>query len=198
MSKQTIWNYLKTHTDLPDVSIAGIMGNMEAESNCESCRLQGDFTATRQKSKDYANALDHGFKSFEAASVDQYGWGLAQWTYPQRKLNLFKSCRSQEKSVGDEEAQLAFMLAEMQNEFTSMWHQLLVADSINTAAYLVCHFYERPAVENIPARTDYGETIYKQFHGKDIQPEPEPAPADDKTDKIIALLEQILALLKEG
>lgn len=192
MSKQTIWNYLKSHTSLPEVSIAGIMGNMECESNCESCRLQGDFAQDRAKSKAWANAINNGTKTIEQASQSGLGWGLCQWTYPQRVVNLINSCRSQGKGIENEEAQLSFMLAEMQMEFTNMWNRLLSCTTISDAAGLVCREYERPAVLNITARTKAGQKIYDEFHGS----EPAPVPVDDKTTTAIQLLEQALALLK--
>ena len=191
MSKQTIWNYLKTHTSLPEVSIAGIMGNMEAESNCESCRVQGDFTNDRSTSIAYAKAVNTGEMSIQQFSRDSKGFGLCQWTYFSRKENLANSCRSQGKGIGDEEAQLAFMLAEMQMEFTNMWNRLLVCTTISDAAGLVCREYERPAVLNITERTKYGQKIYDQYSGST------PEPTDDKKAKAIALLEQAISLLKE-
>ena len=51
MSKKTIWEYLKAK-GFSDVAAAAIMGNMEAESNCVSCRLQGDFSTDFQKQPD--------------------------------------------------------------------------------------------------------------------------------------------------
>ena len=135
MSKQTIWNYLKTHTDLPDVSIAGIMGNMEAESNCEACRVQGDFTRDRTVSKQYAQNVNAGL--LPNWYNDAKGWGLCQWTYFSRKQNLKACCDSYGLGIENESAQLAFMLAEMQNEYVMMWHQLLVAQDIRTAAQLL-------------------------------------------------------------
>jgi len=187
MSKATIWNYLKTNTSLPDVSIAGIMGNLECESNCESCRKQGDFSADRSASKEYARQANAGTNNFV---YDSIGFGLAQWTYYSRKENLLNSCRSQGKGVEDEEAQLAFMLAEMQMEFSNMWKRLFSCTTIADAAGLVCREYERPAVLNITERTKAGQKIYDEFHGKDVEP------VVDKTAKAIALLEEAIALLK--
>lgn len=201
MSKQTIWNFFKTHTSLPDEAIAGIMGNMEAESNCEACRVQGDFTSDRRTSKQYAANVNSG--ALPNWHTDAKGWGLCQWTYFSRKANLRSTCQSYGVGIEDETAQLNFFLAEMQMEYVNTWRNLLNCHSVYDAASLVCCDYERPAVNNIAARADYGNTIYKQFHGKDIQPEPEPAPTpspvpvDDRTAKIIALLEQIITLLKE-
>lgn len=194
MSRQTIWAFFKTHTQLPDEAIAGIMGNFEAESNNEACRVQGDFTSDRRTSKAYANNVNIGVISPQGFAQDQKGFGLAQWTYFQRKANLLSCCQSYGVGIENEEAQLNFFLSEMQNEFTSVWRSLLNCTSIYEAARLVCEQYERPAVKNTAARADYGQTIYNQFHGKDIDPEPEPV--DDKVKTAIALLEQALALLK--
>ena len=196
MSKATIWNYLKTHTSLPDEAIAGIMGNMEAESNCEACRKQGDFSADRHISKEYAQQVNSGM--LPNWHKDSIGWGLCQWTYFSRKQNLKSACESYGVGIEDESAQLAFMLAEMQMEFGNMWNRLLATPDIAEAAGLMCREYERPAVLNITDRTRFGQQIYAQFHGKDVDPEPEPSPtpSDDKTAKIIALLEQIIALLR--
>lgn len=191
MSKQTIWNYLKSHTDLPDVSIAGIMGNMESESNCEACRVQGDFTNDRSTSIAYAKAVNTGEKSEAQFCKDALGWGLCQWTYWSRKQNLLNSCRSQGKGIGDEEAQLAFMLAEMQMEFTNMWRRLLVCTSITDAAGLVCREYERPAVLNITDRAKYGQQIYNTYHGTTPEPTPEPMGRDAIIDAIYELLEKL-------
>ena len=196
MSKATIWNYLKTHTSLSDEAIAGIMGNMEAESNCEACRVQGDFTADRRTSKAYAQDVNQG--RLPNWHTDAKGWGLCQWTYYTRKQNLLKACQSYGVGIEDESAQLAFMLAEMQMEFTNMWNRLLATKDIADAAGLMCREYERPAVLNITARTKFGQEIYSEFHGKDVTPDPEPSPSpsDDRTAKIINLLEQIIDLLR--
>lgn len=188
MSKQSIWNYLKTHTELSDEAVAGIMGNMEAESNCEACRMQGDFSSDRSKSKEYARQTNAGTNNFINDSI---GFGLCQWTYYSRKQNLLNCCRSYGKGVEDEEAQLAFMLAEMQTEYVAMWRRLLTTNTIADAATLMCREYERPAVLNITDRTKYGQQIYNTYHGTT------PTPAPDKNrDAIIDAIEELLEKLR--
>ena len=123
---------------------------------------------------------------------DSIGFGLCQWTFYSRKQNLLNSCRSQGKGVEDEEAQLAFMLAEMQMEFSNMWNRLFTCTTIADAAGLVCREYERPAVLNVTQRTKAGQQIYDQFHGS----ETEPALVNDKLATAIQLLEQAITLLK--
>ena len=178
MSKETIWNFFKRRTQLPEVAIAGIMGNFEAESNCEACRVQGDFTADRSVSKRYAEQVDNGTISPDSFYLDQKGWGLAQWTYYTRKMNLFSTCQSYGVGIENENAQLEFFLAEMQNEFVSVWRKLLQATDIYSAAKLVCEQYERPAVANNAVRAQYAQEIYNKFHGSDTPDDP-----DDPDDK---------------
>ena len=171
MSRESVWFALKKKTVLSDEAIAGIMGNLEAESNCESCRVQGDFTADRRVSKAYAADVNRGNISQYAFSHDQKGFGLPQFTYFSRKSNLYDYCKSIGAGIEDEEAQIDFMLSEMQNEYVSMWRQLLSCTDIRTAADLMCRQYERPAVNNVEARTEYGRQIYAQFHGKTSETE---------------------------
>jgi hypothetical protein len=192
MSKQSIWSYLKAK-GLSDEAVAGIMGNMEAESNCESCRLQGDFGASRQMSKHYADMVNSGTMTAETFAFDSKGWGLCQWTFNSRKLNLLKSCQSQGKGIEDETAQLDFFMVEMQEEYPTVWKALQTCKDIRTAAYLVCHNYERPAFENTEVRTSLGQKIYDEFHGTPIVVD-----SKDKTAQAISLLEQALSLLKGG
>lgn len=193
MSKQTIWNYLKTHTELSDEAVAGIMGNMEAESNCEACRMQGDFSSDRSKSKEYARQTNAGANNFIKDSI---GFGLCQWTYWSRKQNLLNCCRSYGKGVEDEEAQLAFMLAEMQTEYVAMWRRLLTTNTIADAAALMCREYERPAVLNITDRTKYGQQIYNIYHGTEPTPAPAPEPVPEgDLAKAVKLLREALDIL---
>ena len=59
MSKQTIWQRLKAK-GFSDIAAAAIMGNMEAESNCTSIRVQGDFSKGYQRSTEYTAQVDAG------------------------------------------------------------------------------------------------------------------------------------------
>ena len=179
MSKQSIWVFLKQRTTLSDEAIAGIMGNFEAESNCEACRLQGDFTADRSKSKAYAQAVMTGAKSAEAFAQDAQGWGLAQWTFWSRKEGLLNACRSRGVNIDDETSQLEWFLIEMQQgEYSACWQQLLSCRDIYSAADVVCRKYEKPAVCNVQYRATKGQEIYNQFHNTPA-PDPAPAPAPE-------------------
>ena len=104
MSKQTIWQFLK-HKGFSDIAAAALMGNMEAESNCVSNRLQGDFTSGFKRSIDYTAQVDAGKISrheFIHDGPGGGGYGLCQWTLFSRKAGLYDLAQEQNVSIGDE------------------------------------------------------------------------------------------------
>jgi len=201
MSKQTIWNYLKKNTSLPDVAIAGIMGNMECESNCESMRLQNDFSYNRQMSQHYADMVNSGTMDAQTFQSDQRGWGLCQWTWGPRKANLLKFCQSYGKGIEDEETQLRFMLTELQSEFLTTWKAMLTATTTDYVSDIFCRNYENPEVTptTYTTRRTASKEIYNKYHSPIDEPVVETPVVDDdyKKAKAIALLEEAIKLLTE-
>ena len=168
MSRESIWTFLKTHTALPDTAVAGIMGNIEAESQCESCRFRGDATDGRLPSRTYAKLVNNGSISAEVFAADPKDWGLCQWGGKKRRLALHEFCMSRGKGIDDEETQIEFMLDEMQNHYPGLWLRLLTAGDVRAVTELVCRVYERPAVENMQYRLDWAQRIYNRFHGTPV------------------------------
>ena len=111
MSKQNIWNFLK-HKGFSDVAAAAIMGNMEAESNCVSNRLQGDFTSGFKRSAEYTAKVDTwkiSRNEFIYNGPGGGGYGLCQWTYFTRKAGLYDLAQEQGVSIGDEFIQVEWL-----------------------------------------------------------------------------------------
>lgn len=184
-----IWAWLKKNTMLSDEAIAGIMGNMQAESGCEACRVEGDFSSDRSISANYAEAVDAGLKNF----ADSKGWGLCQWTYFTRKKALLEYCRQKGKSVADLNAQLEYMMSELSSaEYAGLYAKLLTCNDIGTAAELFCRQYERPAelTNNIIKRTDYGKGFYSAYHGSEPVAVSEDPDSEWLRDEIAFLTEE--------
>ena len=115
MSKENIWHFLK-HKGFSDIAAAALMGNMEAESNCVSTRLQGDFTSDYTDSLIYTDLVDKEIiprKSFVYNGPGGGGYGLMQWTYPPRKAGLYDLAEEQNVSVGDEFIQIEWLTREL-------------------------------------------------------------------------------------
>ena len=77
---QTIWSMLVSAIG-NEYGVAGLMGNLYAESGLIPYRKQGDYTGyPYQPSLDYTNAVKNGTKSEYTFVHDSIGYGLAQWT----------------------------------------------------------------------------------------------------------------------
>ena len=171
MSKSTIWQLLK-HKGFSDVAAAAIMGNMEAESNCEANRLQGDFTSNRSKSIEYTAQVDNGTISrhnFIYNGPNGGGYGLCQWTYWARKAGLYDLAQEQGASIGDEAVQVDWLVRELfQSEYNSVLQTLQTSDSIRACSDAMLKGFETPADQSDTTcvlRAGYAQNIYDEFAG---------------------------------
>lgn len=158
MGKKDLYNYF-TAAGLTHAGALGLLGNLQAESGCEACRLQGDFDLTRSRSKAYAEKVDSGEMSVHIFSRDAQGWGLAQWTYWSRKDALYYFCRGRGKSIADEMCQAQFIVKELRDDYPQLLKYLSSTDEMFTATKRVCEEYERPAINNVQARYAMAKSI---------------------------------------
>ena len=130
----------------------GVLGNLQAESGIESCRLQGDYKEGRERSREYADKIDNGLYHVETAAGDDYGWGLAQWTYKPRKRACLQFCLNRSVSVGNLEAQTDFLIEEFATDYSDLFRYLCRTDNLYEAVTRVCKEFERPTFNNIDQR----------------------------------------------
>lgn len=147
---QTIYNQLRK-AGMTEAGALGVLGNWWCESNCEPYRLQGDFASNRIISKEYVRRVDTGAMT-EQEFAKPVGFGLAQWTYPQRKLNLMRFWKQYGGSIGSVQMQVEFALKEFKTEYIPDWRLLCSTSDIKEAAKAVCARFENPAVHNVEAR----------------------------------------------
>ena len=159
---QTIYNLLRGY-GLSEAGALGMLGNWECESGCEPYRVQGDYQASRAISKAYVNAIVSGVSDRERFATDQKGFGLAQWTYPQRKRNLWDFAYGAMKSIDSCTMQVDFAMLELRNEYQSILAFLKTTNDIQAACDRVCREYERPAVNNVQARYEAALRIRKEL-----------------------------------
>lgn len=159
---QTIYNLLRGY-GLSEAGALGMLGNWECESNCEPYRVQGDYQASRAISKAYVNAIVSGVSDRERFATDQKGFGLAQWTYPQRKRNLWDFAYGAMKSIDSCTMQVDFAMLELRNEYQSLLAFLKTTNDIQAACDRVCREYERPAVNNVQARYEAALRIRREI-----------------------------------
>lgn len=163
-NEEKIWNYLKAK-GLPDYGIAGLMGNLYAESCLISTNLQNNyekslgFTDTA-----YTAAVDNG--TYQNFVKDSAGYGLAQWTYWSRKKNLLDFAKKNGRSIGDLEMQLNFLFTELSDGYKFVLSALKSATSVRTASDSVLLNFERPANQSEAVkikRAQYGQVYYDKY-----------------------------------
>ena len=136
----------------------GLWGNIMAESGGKSNIAQRGSTSLSDDA--YTDAADCGSINF---ARDAVGYGLCQWTYKTRKANLLNYAKRVGVSVGEHRMQLEFTVKELQLDYPKVWAYLKTATDVYQAASKVCTEYERPAVNNIAVRANYGKQAYAAY-----------------------------------
>lgn len=163
-NEEKIWNYLK-NKGLSNYGIAGLMGNLFAESGLIPTNLQNSyekklgFTDTT-----YTKSVDN--ETYNNFVKDSAGYGLAQWTYWSRKQNLLNFAKSKKVSIGDLEMQLDFLYKELSEDYKTILNTLKTAKSIQESSDVVLTKFERPADQSDSVkkkRVSYGEVYYKKY-----------------------------------
>ena len=163
---QLIYKLLR-NAGITEAGALGILGNWQAESGCEPCRLQNDFSSYRTASKDYTARVMSGAISRDQFARDQKGYGLAQWTYfnfqtgQGRKLDLYDFWKKSGKALDDVTMQVAFALHELttQGQYATLLAMLKTTNDIFTAADQFCRIFEQPYYCNVDARFRYAKEI---------------------------------------
>ena len=187
---QTIYNAFRRN-GLTEAAALGFLGNWQCESGNEPYRLQGDFSSYRTASKAYVQRAENG-QMTKDEFCKPVGFGLAQWTYPARKANLWDFWKASGKKLDSAEMQTDFAMRELQTEYKALLDFLKSTTDVFTATSRICREYERPAVNNIDARFQAANKIKYEIDlnawddgGEDPQPEPEPQPDPQQGHELV-------------
>lgn len=165
MNEAAIWRFLKSQ-GMTDAGVAGLMGNLFAESGLNPKNLQNTYEKSLGYTDEtYTAAVDSG--KYTNFVYDKAGYGLAQWTYWSRKQALLALCKAAGASVGDLDTQLKFLMKELSESFPGVLQALRSATSVREASDVVLLQFERPASKDTEAtqtkRAGYGQTYFNQF-----------------------------------
>ena len=179
---QTIYNLLRGY-GLSEAGAIGVIGNWQAESNCEPNRVQGDFSPYRTGSKQYVADVTSGKISRDQFGHDGKGFGFYQLTYFSRKLGYYDHWKKSGKALDDAGLQVEYAVIELKRDFPNLYQFLCSTADIYSAADRVCREFERPAVNNVQARYEAALRIRKELDlsGKAEEPDkPEEPNTDDE------------------
>lgn len=162
-SPRVIWDFL-IGKGLNSYAVAGIMGNLYAESLLRPNNLQNTYSRKFDMTDEaYTAAVDDG--SYDNFVHDSAGYGLAQWTYWSRKQELLEYAKSVKSSIGDLNMQLEFLWKELQG-YKGVVNTLKNAKTVREASDVFLTGYEKPADQSNAAkvkRASYGQKYYDEF-----------------------------------
>lgn len=165
--EQIIWDYLFERIG-NEFGVAGLMGNLQAESGLYPDRVQGDNPYS-QYSVNYTADVDSGVISeydFVNNGPNGGGYGLAQWTYPPRKQALYNRWKTGYPSIGCIDLALEHLWTELQYQYPSVLGTLMTATSIREASDVVLHDFESPLHQDPSVeaqREALGQALYDEF-----------------------------------
>ncbi len=162
-----VWNFLMDRIGNP-YGVAGIMGNLYAESGMRSINLQNTYEhSLGYTDQGYTDAVDSGAYSYDRFRSDSAGYGLAQWTSGGRKANLYKYAESTNRSIGDLDMQLEFLWQELITGYPRLVSTLKNAHTIREASTAFLTQFERPADQGAgvqTARAGFGENYFIAYN----------------------------------
>lgn len=163
--EKTLWDFLLKKIG-NEYGVAGLMGNLYAESALRSNNLQNTYEKSLGYTDEgYTAVVDDG--SYTNFIKDSAGYGLAQWTFWSRKQGLLEYAKSVGKSIGDFTMQMEYLIKELETNHKSTLNVLKAAQSVLEASTYVLIHFEAPAdqSEAVQAkRASYGEKYYNAYH----------------------------------
>lgn len=162
---KVMWDYFKS-VGLNDYAVAGIMGNLYAESSLRPCNLQQTYEKSLgMTDAEYTASVDAGV--YTNFVQDKAGYGLAQWTFWSLKEQMFNYFKEKKKSIGDGQTQMEFLVYQLKNSYKAVWNELMNATSIRAASDAMLLKFERPADQSEAVqikRAEYGQGYYDKYH----------------------------------
>ena len=173
--EEKIWNYLKSK-GLSSYAVAGLMGNLYAESGLKSNNLENSFEKkfglndSQFTSKIDNNSLGKD-RFLSTSSGGKYGYGLAQWTWPTRKEALYDLAKSRGVSISDIGTQLDYLWSELNGGYKdSVLNPIKNASSVKKASTIVLKKFERPADQSnsvVNKRAQFSQAYYDKYGNGD-------------------------------
>ncbi len=188
---KVMWDFFKSK-GLNDYGVAGLMGNLQAESGLVPTNLQNSYEKKLGLTDaEYTAAVDAG--SYDNFVKDSAGYGLAQWTYWSLKQEMLNYHKKAGKSIGDGKTQMEFLCHQLSTSYKSVWSTLQNAKSVREASDAVLLKFERPADQSESVqvkREKYGQSYYDKYHIEPTKPAlPAPSKSKFKEGDIVILTE---------
>lgn len=172
-----MWEFLTKSCGLSDVAAAGAMANWDAECSLKSTNLETRGNKElKMTDEEYTEAVDNG--TYTNFADDRYGYGLCQWTHPERKAEMIAYIHGKGMSIGNVHGQEQFFWKEILG-YKKLMEILASTTSVKEASDAVMTMYERPGDQSEEAkkrRSDKAQEFYDRFARKPQEEATQPVP----------------------
>lgn len=179
-----IWHMLLCLFSNP-YGVAGIMGNLFAESSLNPSCCTGGGLKTKEAKAEYIRKVENGVISKDEFAHDGVAFGLAQWRFWSRKEAFYDFCKENNYAIDDLAGQLDYLWGDIGKNYKKLNSILENTTSIREASDAFMERYEKPGDMSESARTKREEYAKMYFAAlADIDTEPDP-PKPVETEKYI-------------
>ena len=176
-----VWNYLKNNMGFTDAGAAGVIGNMNQESNVDPGNLSDSIKSISDE--DFTKGVDNGsitkqqFITGDGTNFSHYngdyGYGLVQWYAKDVKEWLYDYIKSKNLSIGDLTGQLEFLKYDTtdlrKSRYADMINTLKTTNDPSKAAASFLKIYEvsgeEPGDPGYDNRIKYAKEVYDKLKG---------------------------------
>jgi hypothetical protein len=176
-----VWNYLKNNMGFTDAGAAGVIGNMNQESNVDPGNLSDSIKSISDE--DFTKGVDNGsitkqqFITGDGTNFSHYngdyGYGLVQWYAKDVKEWLYDYIKSKNLSISDLTGQLEFLKYDTtdlrKSRYADMINTLKTTNDPSKAAASFLKIYEvsgeEPGDPGYDNRIKYAKEVYDKLKG---------------------------------
>ena len=144
-----------------------LLANIQAESAFRSNNVEDRSGIPDEV---YTANVDNRSYSKEQFIRDELGYGIAQWTYFQRKEWMYDFLIGSGLSIGDLAGQVKFLFWEMQNHFNKQWKLITTSNDLYTCTWELLDKWENPAEKknNMNVRYQNACNWYSKFSNSNL------------------------------
>jgi lysophospholipase L1-like esterase len=178
-NEEQVWHYLRSQGFTPPMT-AGIMGNMQAEAHFEPRLVEYGWLNSRgeESRPGSPTSLDDNIPPNQN-NLGQPGYGIVQWTSPNRKDGLRDVAARNGTIGGHLGSQLEYLMVELTGSYRNSTYNPILAtkdlsdeESLNKSTDIFLYEFERPAnaSSKSPQRRQMARDILVRYGSKNAPP----------------------------
>lgn len=140
-----------------------VLANLQAESALRANNLQDVFNSRLGLSdEEFVRRVDGGDTAI--FFTKDLGFGIAQWTYQPRREKFLKFMQKKGCSIGNEKAQVEFLIKEFKEDFAGLWNMLCTSTDLIACTDKLLVQWENPAVKDYANRRNNANSWYAKVN----------------------------------